>query len=143
MDNPLKYFAELRDPRVERNRDHLLEEILLIAIAAVLSGAESWNDIADYGKAKQEWLKTFLTLPSGIPSHDTFNRVFAALDPVEMEKGFVAWVSSIAKLTAGEVVAIDGKTLCGTPRERQEDVGAHGFGLGRGQRSGAGPAQGR
>ena len=114
MDNPLKYFAELRDPRIERNREHLLEEILLIAIAAVLSGAESWNDMAEYGKVKREWLKTFLTLPFGIPSHDTFNRVFAALDPEEMEKGFVAWVSSIAKLTAGEVVAIDGKTLCGT-----------------------------
>lgn len=114
MENPLKYFAELRDPRVERNREHLLEEILLIAIAAVLSGAESWNDIAEYGEAKQEWLKTFLTLPSGIPSHDTFNRVFAALDPEEMEKGFGAWVSSIARLTAGEVVAIDGKALCGT-----------------------------
>ena len=114
MDNPLKYFAELRDPRVERNREHLLEEILLIAIAAVLSGAESWNDIADYGEAKLEWLKTFLTLPSGIPSHDTFNRVFAALDPKEMEKGFADWISSIAKLTAGEVVAIDGKALCGT-----------------------------
>ena len=114
MDNPLKYFAELRDPRVERNREHLLEEILLIAIAAVLSGAESWNDMAEYGKAKQEWLKTFLTLPSGIPSHDTFNRVFAALDPEEMERGFADWVSSIARLTAGEVVAIDGKALCGT-----------------------------
>ena len=114
MENPLKYFAELRDPRVERNREHLLEEILLIAIAAVLSGAESWNDIADYGEAKREWLKTFLSLPSGIPSHDTFNRVFAALDPEEMEKGFVAWVSSIARLSAGEVVAIDGKALCGT-----------------------------
>jgi predicted transposase YbfD/YdcC len=114
MDNPLKYFAELRDPRIERNREHLLEEILLIAIAAVLSGAESWNDIADYGEDKREWLQTFLTLPSGIPSHDTFNRVFAALDPEEMERGFAAWVSSIAKLTAGEVVAIDGKTLCGT-----------------------------
>ncbi len=74
MENPLKYFAELTDPRVERNREHLLEEILLLAIAAVLSGAESWNDIEDYGQAKIEWLKTFLTLPSGIPSHDTFNR---------------------------------------------------------------------
>lgn len=114
MDNPLKYFSELRDPRVERNREHLLEEILLIAIAAVLSGAESWNDIADYGEAKREWLKRFLTLPSGIPSHDTFNRVFAALDPHEMENSFVAWVSSIAKLTAGEVIAIDGKTLRGS-----------------------------
>jgi predicted transposase YbfD/YdcC len=80
----------------------------------VLSGAESWNDISDYGLDKQEWLKTFLQLPGGIPSHDTFNRVFAALDPDEMERGFAAWVSSIAKLTAGEVVAIDGKTLCGT-----------------------------
>jgi predicted transposase YbfD/YdcC len=114
MDSPLKYFAELTDPRVERNREHLLEEILLIAIAAVLSGAESWNDIALYGEDKREWLKTFLTLPGGIPSHDTFNRVFAALDPDEMEKGFADWVSSIAKLTAGGVVAIDGKTLCGT-----------------------------
>jgi predicted transposase YbfD/YdcC len=114
MENPLKYFAELRDPRVERNREHLLEEIRLISIAAVLSGAESWNNIAEYGEDKLEWLKTFLTLPSGIPSHDTFNRVFAALDPEEMEKGFVAWVSSIAKLTAGEVVAIDGKALRGT-----------------------------
>lgn len=114
MDNPLKYFAELTDPRVERNREHLLEEILLIAIAAVLSGAESWNDIALYGEDKREWLETFLTLPGGIPSHDTFNRVFAALDPEEMERGFMAWVSSISKLTAGEVVAIDGKTLRGT-----------------------------
>jgi hypothetical protein len=107
-------FSELREPRVERNREHLLEEILLISIAAVLSGAESWNEIAEYEEDKLEWLKTFLTLPSGIPSHDTFNRVFAALDPEEMEKGFVAWVSSIARLTAGEVVAIDGKSLRGT-----------------------------
>ena len=86
MDNPLKLFAELHDPRIERNREHLLEEILLIAIAAVLSGAESWNDMADDGKSKRAGLKTFLTLPSGIPSHDTFNRVFTALDPEEVEK---------------------------------------------------------
>jgi predicted transposase YbfD/YdcC len=84
-----------------------VEEILLIAIAAVLSGAESWNGIADYGEDKREWLQTFLTLPSGVPSHDTFNRMFSALDPEELEKGFVAWVSSIARLTAGEVVTID------------------------------------
>lgn len=140
MDNPLKYFSELTDPRVQRNREHLLEEILLISIAAVLSGAESWNDIADYGEDKQEWLQTFLSLPSGIPSHDTFNRVFAALDPEEMEKGFVDWVSSIARLTAGEVVAIDGKTLCGTREQGKKQLvhmvsaWAEGNGLVLGQR---------
>lgn len=114
MDSPLRYFAELRDPRVERTREHLLEEILLMAIAAILSGANGWNEIEDYARCKREWLKSFLRLPGGIPSHDTFNRVFSALDPEELEKGFVAWVSSIAKLTAGEVVAIDGKALRGT-----------------------------
>ena len=114
MENPLKYFAELKDPRVERTREHLLEEILLIAIAAILSGANGWNEIENYGKAKREWLSSFLLLPGGIPSHDTFNRVFAALAPEELEEGFAAWVGSIARLTAGEVVAIDGKTLRGT-----------------------------
>src|ERR1017187_6254039 len=114
MKNPLSYFAELRDPRVERTREHLLEEILLITIAAVLSGAGSWNEIEGYGKAKRLWFKGFLKLPGGIPSHDTFNRVICGLDPAELEQGFGAWVSSIAKLTAGEVVAIDGKALCGT-----------------------------
>jgi predicted transposase YbfD/YdcC len=79
-----------------------------------LSGANGWNEIENYGKAKREWLGSFLALPGGIPSHDTFNRVFAALDTAELEKSFVAWVSAIAKLTAGEVVAIDGKSLRGT-----------------------------
>ena len=114
MDSPLKYFAELRDPRVERTREHLLEEILLMAIAAVLSGAGSWNEIEGYGKAKRPWFKGFLQLPGGVPSHDTFNWVISALDPAEMEKGFADWVVSIAELTSGEVVAIDGKALCGT-----------------------------
>jgi predicted transposase YbfD/YdcC len=114
MDNPLKYFAELRDPRVERTREHLLQEILLLAIAAILSGANGWNEIEDYARSKHAWFQSFLTLPGGIPSHDTFNRVFSALNPEELEKGFVAWVSAITKLTAGEVVAIDGKALRGT-----------------------------
>jgi predicted transposase YbfD/YdcC len=114
MENPLKYFAELKDPRVSRTREHLLEEILLIAIAAILSGAGGWNEIENYGKAKRDWLSGFLVLPGGIPSHDTFNRVFAALDTEQLERGFAAWVASIAQLTAGEVVAIDGKTLRGT-----------------------------
>jgi hypothetical protein len=123
MNSPLKHFADLRDPRVERTREHLLEEILLITIAAVLSGANGWNEIEDYAYSKHAWLKSFLTLPSGIPSHDTFNRVFSALDPEELEKGFVAWVSSIAKLTAGEVVAIDGKTLRGASEPSKKGPG--------------------
>jgi hypothetical protein len=114
MENPLKYFAELKDPRVERTRKHLLEEILLIAIAAILSGSNGWNEIENYGKAKRQCQSSFLRLPGRIPSHDTFNRVFAALATEELEEGFAAWVGSIARLTAGEVVAIDGKTLRGT-----------------------------
>jgi predicted transposase YbfD/YdcC len=114
MEKPLKYFSELRDPRVERTREHLLGEILLLTIAAVLSGASSWNEIEGYAHAKREWLQSFLTLPGGIPSHDTFNRVFALLDPAELEKSFLSWVRSIAQLTAGEVVAIDGKSLRGS-----------------------------
>jgi hypothetical protein len=116
----------------------MLEEILLIAIAAVLSGAESWNDISAHGEDRLEWLQTFLTLPSGIPSHDTFNRVFAALDPDGMEKGFVAWVSSVARPTAGEVIAIDGKALCGTRESGKKTlvhmVSAWAEGNGLGQR---------
>ena len=114
MENPLKYFSQMRDPRVERTREHLLEEILLLTIAAVLSGANSWNEIEDYAHAKQEWLQGFLRLPGGIPSHDTFNRVFSLLDPAELDNSFLSWVRSMAKPTAGEVVAIDGKALRGS-----------------------------
>jgi hypothetical protein len=90
MGSPLKYFAELRDARVEQTREHLLEEILLIAIAAILSGTRGWNEIEHCAKAKVDWLRSFLTLPGDIPSHDTFNRVFAVLDRQELERSFVA-----------------------------------------------------
>jgi predicted transposase YbfD/YdcC len=114
MESPLRHFAGLIDPRVERTREHLLQEILFITIAAVLCGADSWNDIQSYGQSKQPWLATFLKLPGGIPSHDTFNRVFSAINPEELESCFEAWVRAVAKLSAGEVVSIDGKALRGS-----------------------------
>jgi predicted transposase YbfD/YdcC len=104
----------MQDPRVERTRRHLLSDIVFIAIAAILCGAGSWDEMERFGKAKKAWLKSFLPLPHGIPSHDTFNRVFQALAPEELEKSFLHWVSSMAQLTQGEVVAIDGKSLRGT-----------------------------
>ena len=114
MASPLRYFAELTDPRVERTRRHVLEDIVFIAIAAILCGAGSWDEMERFGKAKKFWLGSFLQLPHGIPSHDTFNRVFQALAPEELEKSFLGWVSSVARRTQGEVVAIDGKALRGS-----------------------------
>jgi len=112
--NFLLYFSEMKDPRVERTKRHLLNDILFITIAAVLSGAETWNDIADYGKSKIKWLSTILQLPEGVPSHDTFNRVFAAIDAEEFEKIFIKWIKSIQQTSNNEIVSIDGKTLRGS-----------------------------
>lgn len=116
MESPLQFFAGLEDPRVERTKDHLLTDIIFITIAAVVSGAESWYDIEDFGTAKQEWLRKFLSLPNGIPTHDTFNRVFAALNPDELAKCFLAWTQCVSERTEGEVISIDGKALRGSCR---------------------------
>ena len=110
----IDYFTTLTDPRIDRTKEHLLEDIIFIAIASVICGAETWNDMESYGRNKLPWLEGILSLPNGIPSHDTFNRVFSALDPVELESCFMAWVKSVARLTEGEVVSIDGKTLRGS-----------------------------
>ena len=107
-------FADLTDPRVNRTKDHLLLDVVGIAICAVLCGADSWVAIAEFGVAKQTWLQQFLALPNGIPSHDTFGRVFAALDATQFQQGFLRWVRAIWPSDAGEVVALDGKTLRGS-----------------------------
>jgi len=105
------HFAQMTDPRVERSKQHKLIDIITIAICAVICGADTWLDIESYGRAKQEWLKKFLELPNGIPSHDTFARLFARLNPEEFQQSFLNWVRSLSKIFPGEVIAIDGKTL--------------------------------
>jgi hypothetical protein len=112
--NFLSYFSEMKDPRIERTKRHLFDDIVFIAIASVLSGGDSWNDMQEYGEIKKEWLSSFLELPNGIPSHDTFNRFFSALDAEVFESCFLSWVKSIHQRTHGEVVSIDGKTMRGS-----------------------------
>ena len=107
----IDHFTHLTDPRIDRTLDHKLIDIVVIAICAVICGVDGWVGMETYGKAKYKWLKQFLELPSGIPSHDTFSRVFARLDPEEFQSCFLNWVKSISQLIPGEVISIDGKTL--------------------------------
>jgi len=109
-----KHFSGVKDPRIDRTKRHRLLDIIIIAICGVICGADSWVDIELFGKTKIDRLKTFLRLPNGIPSHDTFGRVFAALNPEEFESSFMEWVQAINQLTQGQVIAIDGKQLRGS-----------------------------
>lgn len=103
-------FAEVEDPRMERTKRHRLRDIVIIAICGMICGAEGWVGIEEFGKAKQAWFTEVLQLPNGIPSHDTFGRVFALIDPHQFEASFVQWVQGISQRVKG-VIAIDGKTL--------------------------------
>jgi predicted transposase YbfD/YdcC len=107
----LDYFRLIPDPRVQRTRKHELPEILFIALAAVICGAECWTQVEEYAKANRDWLERVLDLPNGIPSHDTLGRVFAALDPDALEAVLQAFVRDLAGDSAGKHIAIDGKTL--------------------------------
>ena len=105
------HVASLNDPRIERTKRHDLLEIIVIALCGIICGADSWVEIAECGQATAAWLKPCLRLPNGIPSHDTFGRVFALLDPQAFQQCFLNWMRSFSQLTQGDVVAIDGKTL--------------------------------
>ena len=105
-----EHFGQVKDPR-QHHVDHLLIDIITIAICAVICGADGWVDVAEFGRTKEKWLRTFLKLPHGIPSHDTFGEVFSRIDPKAFQQGFVSWISTISQLTDGEVIAIDGKRL--------------------------------
>ncbi len=117
------HFRDLKDPRVERTRDHKLIDIIAIAILAIISGASGWEGMEDYGHSKQQWLEQFLELPKGIPSDDTFRRLFERLDPHQFQQGFQSWVSSLAGLLGATVVSLDGKTHRGSyDREQQQSA---------------------
>lgn len=110
----VEHFGEIEDPRVERTKKHQLTDILVIAILAIIAGAQGWEDIENYGISKQKWLEEFLVLPNGIPSDDTFRRVFEFIDPEALHRGFMGWVKTLVTQMGGEVVPIDGKTIRGS-----------------------------
>jgi predicted transposase YbfD/YdcC len=107
----IEYFADLADPRIEDRCDHKLIDILFIAVCAVICGADGFTDMEEFGLSKETWLRQFLELPSGIPSHDTFGRVFARLKPGQFQQCFLMWVRAVADVTGNEIVPIDGKKL--------------------------------
>lgn len=106
-----EFFADLPDPRVERTRVHPLDEVLVVSVLAVLAGADGWDDIVEWGEAREKWLHTFLTLPGGLPSADTIRRIFCAIDPAKFASCFERMVSELAGSLLDQLVVIDGKTM--------------------------------
>jgi predicted transposase YbfD/YdcC len=112
---PLKeHFSSLDDPRASHSIEHHLLDIVLVTICAVICGADTWVEIEHYGIAKREWLETFLELPNGIPSHDTFTRLFARLCPEQLQQCFLNWVQAVFEIPGGQLISLDGKTLRGS-----------------------------
>jgi predicted transposase YbfD/YdcC len=109
-----EHFSKVSDPRVERTKEHKLIDMIAIAICGVICGAEGWVDIELFGKSKLPWLKTFLELPNGIPSHDTFGRVFSMIDAQEFQLAFYEWVWAVNNIVQGQIINIDGKQLRGS-----------------------------
>ncbi len=105
------HFSILRDPRIERNKRHSLIDIMVLTVCAVVTGAETWEEIEDYGKERIDWLRRFIGLENGVPSHDTIRRLFIRLEPQALQECFFSWVNAVREQTEGDVVAIDGKTI--------------------------------
>lgn len=116
-------FSSLEDPRVERNKKHLLLDIIILTVCAVISGAEGWESIEQFGEDKLDWLRKWIPLANGIPSHDCIARVISRILPAQMTDCFIAWTQSVAQITEGEVVAIDGKTARHS-YNRKDNLGA-------------------
>ena len=125
-DTFLQHFEDLKDPRLNNhNKRHGLEDILVITLLGAICGADNWVEISEFGRSKQDWLSTFLELPHGIPSHDTFGRVFALLDSHQFDMCFRRWIQSFTLSLSQEVIAIDGKTLRGSGNRRQKQSPLH------------------
>jgi predicted transposase YbfD/YdcC len=125
-DTFLKHFIKIEDPRTDNhNRRHELIDILVITILATICGADTWVDIEEFAESKEEWLKTFLKLPHGIPSHDTFGRIFSLMDPEEFEECFINWIISLSVDLNKEIIAIDGKTLRGSHNRKRGQKALH------------------
>lgn len=116
----LYHFEAVDDPRMDtHNRRHNFHDILVITILGAICGADTWIEICEFAEAKFDWLKTFLELPHGVPSHDTFGRVFSLINPKEFEECFRQWIASLAVDISKEVIAIDGKTLRGSHNRKK------------------------
>jgi predicted transposase YbfD/YdcC len=122
LGNIIRHFGHVVDPRVDRTKQHQLLDIITLAICAIICGADDWVEVEQFGNDKLDWFRTFLSLPNGIPSHDTFGDVFARIDPDEFQNGFLSWVQTIAQLLPGEVIPIDGKAL---RRSHDRTAGKH------------------
>ena len=109
-----EHFSRVREPRIERTKRHNLMDIISIALCGIICGANNWVEIEEYGKAKESWLRQFLELPNGIPSHDTFGEVFGRIDGDEFQQSFISWVQAMNSILAGQLITIDGKTLRGS-----------------------------
>jgi len=108
------HFSEIPDPRLDRQKSHSLFDIIAITICASVCGCDTWTDIEEWAEIREDWLKTFLDLPNGIPSHDTFGRVFSLIDPTAFQQAFQSWVQAVHSVFPGDIVNVDGKCLRGS-----------------------------
>ncbi len=118
-------FGDMEDPRVQGRCDHVLIEVVLIAVCAVLCGANNWSEVEEFRKTKEGWLRQYLSLPGGIPSHDTFSRIFRLIDAMEFQRRFMHWVEIHFKVKRGQVIAVDGKTARGSRDTFKEQDAIH------------------
>ena len=118
-------FSSIKDPRIDRTKKHSLLDIIFLSLCGIIAGCESFEEVSDFGKAHEDWFRRFLDLENSIPSHDTFERVFAALDPVQFQNSCIEWFKQINELIPETVIAIDGKTLRGSSRKQKNLKGLH------------------